>query len=324
MAKKPGQIRAILLDRKGSGREIGWPEVESWHPRQGLLWLHFDNTDEDAVDWIRDYSGLQSVVAEALLAKEIRPRTLAVDDGLFLALCGIDPKHKSRRESRVSICLWVEENRVISNGKRRLLAEEDLISRLHSGCGPRGSAALVVFLADLLVLRMGDRVDDFEEKVDELEDQLLDRAVKGMGTNLVQFRKRTIALRRYLCLQREVLTRMQQESAPWFDDGSHTLLADINERLQRHIDDIDTVRERAAIAQEELLNRTSDELNSRMYVLSVVAAVFLPLSFLTGLFGINVGGIPWAQSQQGFLAFCILLVIAVTGQIAFFYWRKWL
>ncbi|GAA5444022.1 zinc transport protein ZntB [Microbulbifer sp. NBRC 101763] len=319
-----GHIHATLLDRNGSGREMTWPEVESWHPRQGLLWLHFDSADEEVSAWIRDNSGLQPVVVEALLAKEIRPRTLAVDDGLFLAMCGVDPKHKSRRENRVSIRIWVEENRIISTGKRRLLAEEDLISRLRSGCGPRGTAALVVSLADLLVLRMGDRVDDFEEKVDALEDQLLEWSVKGLGANLVQFRKRTIALRRYLCLQREVLTRMQQESVPWFDEGSHVLLADINERLQRHIDDIDTVRERAAIAQEELLSRNSDQLNSRMYVLSMVAAIFLPLSFLTGLFGINVGGIPWAQAREGFLAFCILLAIALAGQVAFFYWKKWL
>lgn len=300
-----------------------WSEVESWHPRQGLMWLHFDGVDEESSRWIRD-SGLPPVAAEALLAKEIRPRTLPVGDGLFLAMCGMDPKHKSRPEHRVSIRVWVEENRVISTGKRRLLAEEDLISRLHSGCGPRGAAALVVCLADLLVLRMSDRVEDFEEKVDALEDQLLDRAAKGLGTSLVQFRKRTIALRRYLCLQREVLSRMQQESAPWFDEGSHSLLADINERLQRHIDDIDAVRERAAIAQEELLNRNSDQLNSRMYVLSMVAAIFLPLSFLTGLFGINVGGIPWAQAREGFLAFCILSVIAFAVQVAFFYWKKWL
>jgi len=301
-----------------------WSEVESWHPRQGLLWLHFDGVDEESSRWIRGESGLPPVAAEALLAKEIRPHILPVANGLFLAMCGIDPKHKSRPENRVSIRVWIEENRVISAGKRRLLAEEDLISRLHSGCGPRGAAALVVSLADLLVLRMSDRVEDFEEKVDDLEDQLLDRAVRGLGTILVQFRKRTIALRRYLCLQREVLSRMQKESAPWFDEDSHSLLADINDRLQRHIDDIDAVRERAAIAQEELLNRNSDQLNSRMYVLSMVAAVFLPLSFLTGLFGINVGGIPWAQAREGFLAFCILSVIAFAVQIAFFYWKKWL
>ncbi|WP_444887088.1 zinc transporter ZntB [Microbulbifer sp. JMSA008] len=324
MSMESEHVRATLLDRNGSGREVAWPEVESWHPRQGVLWLHFDSACEEVLAWVSDSSELPTVVKEALLAKEVRPRTLAVGDGLFLALCGVDPKHKARRESRVSIRIWVEENRVISIGKRRLLAEEDLISRLSSGCGPRGTAALVVSLADLLVLRMGDRVDDLEEKVDELEDQLLEWSVKDLGANLVQFRKRTIALRRYLCLQREVLTRMQQESAPWFDEGSHILLADINERLQRHIDDIDTIRERAAIAQEELLSRSSEQLNSRMYVLSMVAAIFLPLSFLTGLFGINVGGIPWAQAREGFLVFCILLVAALAGQIAFFYWKKWL
>ncbi|MDP5209139.1 zinc transporter ZntB [Microbulbifer sp. 2205BS26-8] len=318
------QVHATLLDRKGSGREMTWPEVEAWHPGQGVLWLHFDRAEEAVVQWIRTDSGLAQIVVEALLARPMRPRTLRVNDGLFLALCGVDPKHKSRREDRVSIRVWVEENRVISTGKRRLLAEEDLIARLESGCGPRGAAALVVSLADLLVLRMSDRAEEFEEGVDDLEDQLLERGGEGLGVNLVQFRKRTIALRRYLCLQREVLSRMQQEAMPWFDEESHALLGDVNERLQRNIDDIDTVRERAAIAQEEILSRNSDQLNSRMYVLSVVAAIFLPLGFLTSLFGINVGGIPWEESAGGFIAFCVLLVVALAGQLVFFHWKKWL
>ncbi|MFS1523083.1 zinc transporter ZntB [Microbulbifer sp. 2304DJ12-6] len=321
---QPEYIHATLLDRKGSGREMTWLEVEGWHPGQGVLWLHFDHAEEEVVQWISTDSGLAPIVVEALLARPIRPRTLAVGDGLFLALCGVDPKHKSRREDRVSIRVWVEENRVISIGKRRLLAEEDLIARLESGCGPQGTAALVVSLADLLVLRMSDRVEEFEEGVDDLEDQLLERGMGGLGVNLVQFRKRTIALRRYLCLQREVLSRMQQESVPWFDKESHALLGDVNERLQRNIDDIDTVRERAAIAQEELLSRNSDQLNSRMYVLSIVAAVFLPLGFLTSLFGVNVGGIPWEESASGFIVFCIFLMVAFAGQIAFFRWKKWL
>ncbi|WP_413663181.1 zinc transporter ZntB [Microbulbifer sp. CNSA002] len=319
-----GLVYAVLLDRKGSGRELSWAEVKSWQPDQGILWLHFDYDSTNTVEWLQQDSGLTATAIETLSAKTTRPCVMTVDQGLMLAMYGIERKSKPRAKDMIAIRIWAEENRIISTGRRKLLSEDDLLSRLRSGFGPRGTAALLMSLADLLVLRMCDRAEDFEEKIDDLENLLLDKGGSELSSLLVRLRKRTIVLRRYLCLQREVLGRLQQESLSWFDEHSHALLGEVNDRLQRHIDDIDAVRERAAIAQEELLSRTSDQLNSRMYVLSVVAAVFLPLSFLTGLFGINVGGIPWGQSSLGFIAFCILLVVALAGQVALFYWKKWL
>jgi zinc transporter len=72
------------------------------------------------------------------------------------------------------------------------------------------------------------------------------------------------------------------------------------DRVVRYVEDLDSARERAAVTQEELVNRVSEQINSRTYVLSVAAAIFLPLGFLTGLFGINVGGIALAENPSGF------------------------
>jgi zinc transporter len=78
------------------------------------------------------------------------------------------------------------------------------------------------------------------------------------------------------------------------------------------------------VTQEELGNRLSEQLNSRMYVLSVVAAIFLPLGFLTGLFGINVGGIPMAENPQGFIDIVLMLLLITGLQVVLFRWRRWL
>ena len=97
----------------------------------------------------------------------------------------------------------------------------------------------------------------------------------------------------------------------------------MSDRLIRHIEDLDAVRERAAVTQEELLSRLSDQMNTRMYVLSVVAAIFLPLGFLTGLLGINVGGIPGAENPWAFLLFLLFLVGIVVAQMLWFRRKKW-
>ena len=83
------------------------------------------------------------------------------------------------------------------------------------------------------------------------------------------------------------------------------------------------MRERVAVTQEELLSRLSDQMNTRMYVLSVVAAIFLPLGFLTGLLGVNVGGIPGVENPWAFYLFVLFLVGIVVAQMLWFKRKKW-
>ncbi|WP_193161501.1 zinc transporter ZntB [Microbulbifer hainanensis] len=319
-----GLIHAYLLDGRGGGGDLSWGEVLSWQPQQGLLWLHFDYSEAAVQHWLREESGLEPLVVEALLTEETRPRTTAIGDGLLLALRGVNLNPESSPEDMVSIRLWVEENRIVSTRRRRLLSVSDLRERLQAGRGPDSAAALVVALTDLLVWRMSDTVEALEDKADELEGRVLSASSAAMRSELAQLRKQTITLRRYLSPEREALARMLVEKVTWFDDQSRIQLREVSDRLLRHIEDIDAVRERAAVTQEELLSRNSEQLNNRMYVLSVVAAIFLPLGFLTGLLGVNVGGIPGAEYPSAFLIFSGLLVLAVILQIVVFRWKKWL
>ena len=101
-------------------------------------------------------------------------------------------------------------------------------------------------------------------------------------------------------------------------------MREASDQLSRYLEDLDEARDRAAVTQEELVNRLSEQMNNKMYLLSIVAAIFLPLGFLTGLLGINVGGIPGADSKLGFTTFLILLLTVVIFQFWLFKKKKWL
>jgi zinc transporter len=96
------------------------------------------------------------------------------------------------------------------------------------------------------------------------------------------------------------------------------------DRITRYLEDLDLARERAVVLQEEFLGQLAQEQNARMYVLSVVAAIFLPLTFITGLLGMNVGGLPGLESPVGFLASIVVMIVAAIGLFAFFRWKRWL
>ncbi len=100
-------------------------------------------------------------------------------------------------------------------------------------------------------------------------------------------------------------------------------LRETSDRMMRYIEDLDSSRERASVAQEELMSRLSENMEKRMYVLSIVSTVFLPLSFFTGLLGINVGGIPGAENKTAFLIVCLILSGFAAIQFLIFKLKKW-
>jgi zinc transporter len=145
-----------------------------------------------------------------------------------------------------------------------------------------------------------------------------------LRSQLATLRRQAISLRRYLSPQREALSRLLTEKIPWLDESNRIRLREVYDMLIRHIEDLDEARDRAAVTQEQLVNSLSEQMNKKMYILSIVAAIFLPLGFLTGLLGINVGGIPGAESKLGFLVFVLLLSAVVVFQIWLFRKKKWL
>jgi zinc transporter len=317
-------LYSLLLDGKGGARPLTPDEVAAWSPDQGVLWMHLDYTNPDDRQWLETVSGLDPLVVEALLVEETRPRATSFDDGLLIALRGVNLTPGAEPDDMVAIRLWVDRERIVSTRRRRLLSVVDVVEQLTSGKGPTGAAQCLVELIDRLVARMSDTVDLFEDRVAELEDQILEANSTAMRFELATLRRQAITLRRYLAPQREALARLNTAMADWLDDSDQLQLREVSDRLVRHIEDLDAVRERAAVVQEELLSRMSEQMNSRMYVLSVVAAIFLPLGFLTGLLGINVGGIPGEGNALAFWFFIAMLVLVVILQVLIFRWRKWL
>jgi len=323
MKNRDGLIHAYLLDGKGGGRRVGMLDIESWTPEQGVLWMHFDYTSEDAGQWLRNSAGLDELVADALLTEETRPRATAIDDGVLVALRAINMNPGAEPDDMVAIRLWIDNERIVSTRERVLFSARDIAERLDAGKGPADAGDFLVALADSIVWRISDTVDQCEDLVDDLEDKILDEGSHSLRFDLATLRRQAITLRRYLAPQRDAFAKLITEKIAWFDEDSRHRLREVGDRLIRNIEDLDAVRERAAVTQEELLSRLSDQMNTRMYVLSIVAAIFLPLGFLTGLLGINVGGIPGTDNPWAFLIFLVFIIMIFIGQMLWFRSKKW-
>ncbi len=156
------------------------------------------------------------------------------------------------------------------------------------------------------------------DELSELEDRIEETQDKEFRKSLGSIRRRAVILRRYLVPQRDVFTRLQFDGIEWFYHEHRNRFRECTDQLLRVIEDLDMIRERALVAQDLLETYMAENLNKAMYWLTVVAAIFLPLSLLTGLLGINVGGIPLAENAYGFAIVCLFLGIVCAAQIILF------
>lgn len=318
-----GLVHGFLFDGKGQGNPISLDEASHWTPKQGTLWIHLDYTDANARDWITEHSSLEPVVVDALLVEESRPRTALVKSGLLLALRGVNMAPGSNPEDMVAIRIWTDGQRIISTRKRRLLSVSDIADALEDGCGPANTSEFLVMLTDRLMARMQNTITDTEDEVADIEEQVIKADNYALRNRIALLRREIIALRRYLAPQREAMNQLQTDRINWLSQNDRHRLQEVTDQLIRYIEELDAVRDRAAVAQEELTNHLNEQMNNRMYVLSLVAGVFLPLGFLTGLLGINVGGIPGSENTEAFWIFCVILTTLVGLQLWIFKRKHW-
>lgn len=318
-----GLISGLLLDGAGGAREVEWPEVKHWTPETGALWVHLNRTNDEADHYIRHDAGLDPFVIDALLAPDTRPRMVLHGQGLIVNLRGVNFNPGADPEDMVSLRIWIERRRIITTRSRRSLATHDVQERLARGAGPKDEIDCLFELGQALHLRVGHVIDELSDVVDGLEEQVVSGEIAKVRDALAQARKRAIALRRHLAPQREAFTRLQTERHEMLDAIDSAHFRELADETTRFVEELDSVRERASVVQDEVLNRLTERQNRNSYVLTIVAAIMLPLSFITSLFGVSLAGIPLAEDPNAFWLLLWILATLIVIEIAVFRWTKW-
>ena len=315
---------AYLLDGKGGGKAANWNTINSWESSQGLLWVHLDSKEAEAQTWLEKKAGLSQLTCESLLDQGTRPRNILSNEVILLILRGVNCNPGQDPEDMVAIRMLFTEHRIITVRYRHVMAVKDIDIAIKDNKGPCTAGDFLVMVANRIADRMGDIIAELDDNVDELENTVLTAETHELRSKLADLRRKTISLRRYIAPQRDVLFRLTQERSSLIDDIDRAHLREVAERTARFVEDLDSARDRAAITQEELNNKLSEQMNRAMFILSIVAAVFLPLGFLTGLLGINVGGIPGAENKWAFTLVTVCLIAIAAGLLYWFKRMKWL
>ena len=281
----------------------------------GFVWIHLERPTADGTDWLSQ-SDLSLTVREALDAQETRPRSVVHGNGILINLRGVNLAEGADPEDMVSLRIWVTKRLVVTVQRRPLRAVDDVLDSVSRQVGPRDSGELVARLA----LRLADRAEpivaELNESIDDLETELEDLDRLPSRAELAEVRRVSIMLRRYMFPQRDALSTFAIEDMDWLTPLARERMREATERVTRLSEELDAIRDRAEVVQDQIMDMRAEASNKQMLVLSVVAAIFLPLGLITGLLGINVGGVPGSDNPNAFWAVCAMLVLITAGE----YW----
>jgi len=285
-------LYGYVLDGSGRGAPLGWDETQAWMPERGHLWLHVDRTRPEVRPWLESICKHESAV-DALLAEETRPRAVDYGNGLLVNLRGVNLNEGADPEDMVVVRVWAEPARIVTLAKFRVRSVDAIGDALGRGAGPQTVGDVLEELAMGLTDRLAPVNEEIEESLDDCEDRLVDPdAPNPDRIELAILRRRVIGLRRFLGPQVSALTQLAEIDFAPFEEEHRSRMRELANRATRYVEDLDAARARSAVIQDEISNQLAENVNNRMYLISVIAGIFLPLTLISGLFGMNVGGMP--------------------------------
>lgn len=318
----PSQLSPIFVLDVGQDQTFHMVDSTDLRGPEGTTyrWLHLDLDDPALEEWAS--ANLPTFAASSLRQGETRPRCEPYNGGLILNLRAVNMNPGADADDMVSLRLWIEGSSIISVRRRKVFAVDALRERCETGNAPQTIGDFLAALAEGLTDRMETISLDLEAGADALEDKALSGDF-SFGLDLAGARSSVAKLRRHIGPQRDALSRLAGLETPFIQGESKIALREIANRVTRIVEELDSVRERLNVINDSAEGQRSAAMNRNGYVLSIVAAIFLPLGFLTGLLGVNVAGIPGSQWPYAFAVLCVTMAAIGIALGILFKKMKW-
>jgi zinc transporter len=311
-----GLIYGFAFDADGTGRALGTHEALAWlrdTPSQagGFVWLHFNLSHTASAKWMREQLQLSELFHETL-SDGSRSTRVELDDDTLVAVVN-DVQYDFAYEPQDIATLWmsVAPRLVVTARGKALRSIDRLRDAVRRGEKLLSPVALLVHLmhdqGDVLV----QIVRDTSVRVDDIEDRLLAGRLESKRANLGAMRRLLVRLQRLLEPEPAALFRLLRKPPPWIGEDDLGDLRQSTEEFNVALSDMAALQERIKLLQEEIAGRVAEANNRSLFVLTIVTVLALPINIITGLLGMNVGGIPWAEHPHGFW-WVVGVVVSIT------------
>ena len=318
---------SYAFDNESNAHKLHNAEVAQELKNDGLAWIHLDGNSALSKKWLeREVSYLDHLIIDALFAEEARPRIIEFENGLLIILRGINLYATPEElEDMASIRLWVDNSRIISIQKRNFSAIFNVAKKIDAGKKIKTSPEFLYNLIYENLLLISPEINKLNDEMDVVESTMPqndydNRSLRELVTSI---RRKVAIFKRYILPQKDVLSHLKSHDSDWINDWARRHFQENHDHITHIIEELDEARDRSQIVHEEISNAIADRLNRSMFKISLIASIFMPLGFIAGLFGMNVGGVPGGDNPDGFYITLFFMIVSLGIIFLIFKRKKW-
>ncbi|KZL23549.1 CorA family divalent cation transporter [Pseudovibrio sp. WM33] len=266
--------------------------------------------------------GLEHNDIDGLLAREVRPHCHVRTKGAFIAINVFNELPKQESGDMECAQIWVDAKRMICIWHDPLDVFQSLVEGFKARVPPESTAEFWARLVLAIAERAEEMVEVLQDRIDHLEDVVLETGDHPWESELAQVRRLATIVRRSMLAHLDILRNFEIEKFEWVNRINKRRVREAGDRALRIAEEMDAIRERAEIVHDQIMFKRSENTNRYMLMMAAIAVVFLPLSFVTGLLGVNVGGIPGSHDPVAFSIVSGILIFIGVGLFAVVRWFK--
>jgi zinc transporter len=324
----PKQQNHILFsysfNENGEAVKIDNSKVANELKNPSLSWVHLDGVNKSTQKWLqKEVDYLDSLIIDALIAEETRPRIVRFEHGMLLILRGINEIKNSKTSEMVSVRMWIDNERVITIQKRPMKSIFEIEKKINDGFKIKNSGEFLYNLITLTLQNISEYIYAMGEGIDEIEQEVLTTRNMKYRDIIVHTRSQLTVSRRYLSPQKDVILSLRNCQYPWIDEYAIRHFQEDADQIIHMIEEVDEVLMRSKILHDELSHALNEKINNNMFKLSMIAIIFMPLTFITSLFGMNFIEIPGSQNPNGFYVFSGIMFLIAIIMTLFFKNKEW-
>jgi len=305
----PGLVWAFRVHPDGTADPLDTDEpIENTH--DGWLWLHFNLSDMRAVHWLQSCPLVTHEGRILLLSGETYQRLQASNGALHGVLADF-VQYIDRPSDDIAHLHFTMTERILISGRRHPLQAVEATRRaLQAGRKLASVAALIESIIDYVADAIDDMAEKLGDELDRIEEMVLSVYLGNERQRLGKLRRTTVRLHRQLGGLRNLLLRLERQDHATLNPAIRISAGTLAQRLEGLDHDIVAMRDRARMLQEEVVAKTAEQSNRRLEWLTIMTALFLPPTLITGVYGMNLKGLPLTDIEEGGLYALLICILS--------------
>jgi magnesium transporter len=281
----------VFVHENGSTRLAERVDPSWLKPGSGVwVWVDLNKPTPEEAKILSDVFHFHELAIEDALAEIHQPKVESYGSYLYLILHGIDFKAREHTFRTHEVDFFLGEQYLVSfhNGQSRSIAHIGEVCNRNDRVLAEGPAALLHRIVDAIVDNYRPEVEKLADRLDDLEREVFKRPRSTLVRRILDFKRDIASLRRVVLPQRDAVGRLARREFPQISEGLSYRFRDVHDHLVRLADEAMYFQDRISSLLDAHLSTVSNQLNTIVKVLTIISTIFMPLTVLTGLYGMNV------------------------------------